>query len=337
VANSKKTSKSGGQQKSIERLTEAEKYKAVVDHIAKMVVNVTLSEFEEEKINKIHLNKSTMEKESEKMIVALDQTLDNIEFILEESTIAMELAQRHEQSNVQQFCFCMLHRLNTAIQGIKPAFGKYVGDHRRYDFTIGITLRAILLDYIIVLNAVEICAQNEHSPAVAKEKLEEFALIALSDAARHTLQYFKTNLQYIPKESLVEMYSSLVKSNPNCFKPYANDGSEPQLINSTPLKTSDLIHRIRNSSHINRKFSKINAYTYYSKYDHFGQMYYHLSKRQLPEEFENMADALAHLPAAVACSVAILCVYHPTDKELEKQAFRVSRYVEKLETTVNKL
>ncbi|HEY1038255.1 MAG TPA: hypothetical protein VGF30_02570 [Bacteroidia bacterium] len=272
-----------------------------------------------------------MAKDSEKMIVTLDQALDNIEFILEESTIAMELAQRHEQSNVQQFCFCMLHRLNTAIQGIKSVFGKYFGDHRRYDFTIGITLRAILLDYIIVLNAVEIYAKNEHSPAVAKEKLEEFAIIALSDAARHTLKYFKTNQQYIPKESLAEMYSSLVKSNPNCFKPYANDGSEPQLINSTPLKISDLIHRIRESTHINRKFSEINAYIYYSKYDHFGQMYYHLSKRQLPEEFENMADAIAHLPVAVACNVALLSIYHPEDKDLEKQATRVGIYSQKVE------
>lgn len=262
----------------------------------------------------------------------LNDILDHFEFTLKESSLAMSIAEKKDNTIIQQFCLCLLHRVNSATEGIKPAFGKYLED-RKFDFVIGITIRAILLDNLIVLNAMEICLKYRNEPETLEKELNEFCLIMLSDTARHTLNYFKANQRYITQDMLANMYKSLVKTNPDCFHTYTNDGTAPELKISKFYRTADLVKNLKQSEHIGYMGKKENPYMYYSKYDHFGQMYYHLAKRQLPEEFYIMEDAISEFPRIVAYSSVLLSALYPEESELSALAERGRKYVQNIDDT----
>lgn len=254
-------------------------------------------------------------KETEQQHVArlLWEIPDHTTIVMEESKAVRDIVRKKEKSIIQAFTRCMLERFHDAMQGVHVLFGKYL-ENRKMDFSLGIVLRSMFLDYLIMLNVFEIILRHGEDSKKRNEELNQFCLQMLSDTAIHTLSYFDANT--IEPEKLNGMYSTLVYFHEECFEPYAHDGSRPVLKIKRSLSQKELVNRLKKSAfpHLARKEDK---YMFYSKYDHFGKMYSALQNRPVPDEFIFMAEGIRELPRSLALMVSLAHIYHQEDKELE--------------------
>jgi hypothetical protein len=216
------------------------------------------------------------------------------------------------------FCLAMLERLRNGTEGVRTLFAQYVANHRKYDFSIGIVLRSMLLDYMIMLNVLEILDRDGLDDEARLAELDNFCLRMLSDSAIHSLNYFEANVDSIPAERLKTMYEAVYQHHPYCFEPYAFDGTKPKLKVQKSFSQKELVNRLKCSMKYKHLSRKEHWYIYYSKYDHFGSMYYSLSWQDLPDQFEHMTIALRELPRSLVLIVAFLTILLPDHESFRK-------------------
>ncbi|MFZ2782877.1 MAG: hypothetical protein WAZ36_00650 [Sediminibacterium sp.] len=260
----------------------------------------------------------------------MNESKTHLAFVSEEAGKGYTYAIKKTESIVQTFAVCMLERLHAGSEAVKLLFEQYVAVHRKFDYSIGILMRSMLLDYMILLNTFDIIHTYEEDPPKMEELLNHFCLTMLSDSAYHALKYFKANVDIIPAEKLKGMYSMLVYLHQECFESYAHDGTEPVLKIKKMISQAQMVNRLKKSTHLSHLSRKEDWYMYYSKYDHFGKMYHGLSKRPLPDEFSNMGLAIRELPRSLALMLTLLAIVFPTDAIIIAQFEKAKLYAEAL-------
>jgi len=257
----------------------------------------------------------------------LMNSVDDLKFLLDESALLLEHFAAIQKSIIKTFTYCALERLNVASISLHTLYGKYLSE-RKYEFSIGIIMRTVYLDYLILLNALEIVFRNNENNNPYEEELSDFCLTMLSDSAIHALKYFDSNK--VPQEKLARMYSLQVHMHEECFEPYAHDGTKPILKKKKSFSQQELVKRLKKSSypHLSRKED---AYMFYSKYDHFGKMYHKISRRPLTAEFIHLGENLRELPRSLALIVVLLRLLAPEDVNLIADAKRVEEYIQKMD------
>ena len=98
-------------------------------------------------------------------------------------------------------------------------------------------------------------------------------------------------------EIRTNMYLNIINTNPNWFQPYNKNGSIPKLKNdfedNTFNNANKIYNRLTNSVHFKEEAKDVyEAYLYYSKYDHFGQMFYELSRQHFLDRFRNVEQVI---------------------------------------------
>lgn len=256
----------------------------------------------------------------------MDST-DHLKFTLDESDLLIKHSNTIPKSIIKTFTYCALERLNVATIALHTLYGKYLNE-RKYEFSIGIIMRTVYLDYLILLNAIEIIFRNNENNNPYEEELSDFCLTMLSDSAIHALKYFDANI--IPQEKLAGMYTLQFHMHEECFEPYSHDGTRPVLKKKKSLSQQELVKRLKKSKypHLSRKED---AYMFYSKYDHFGKMYHEISRRPLTDEFIHMGINLRELPRSLALIVVLFRLLAPEDAVLIEDAKRIEEYIQKME------
>lgn len=263
----------------------------------------------------------------EKMYQTFMDSTDHLKFVLDESDLLLQHSASVPQSIIRTFTYCALERLNVATLSLHTLYGKYLAE-RKYEFSIGIILRTVYLDYLMLLNAFEIVLRNAEINSSYEEELSDFCLTMLSDSAIHALKYFDANT--IPPDKLAGMYSLQVYMHEECFEPYTHDGTRPVLKKKRAFTQQELVKRLKNSKypHLSRKED---AYMFYSKYDHFGKMYHKISRRPLTAEYIHLGINLRELPRSLALTTALFRLLAPEDTVLSEDADRIGKYIQKIE------
>lgn len=267
---------------------------------------------------------------NKKVVEAFERCPEILRIVIDVSEKTLLLARKKEKNMMLIFCISMLERIHAASEGIAVLLKEYSHNHRKFDFSIGIITRSVLLDYLIMLNVIEILHRKNHDPVARQEELETFCLTMLSDSAIHTLKYFKSNLDSIPKERLKGMYSMQVRLHEYCFEPYAHDGSEPILKIKKQFSQQELVKRLKKSKELSHLSRKEDWYMYYSKYDHFGQMYHGISKQSIADEFLNMDLALREFPFSLTLMLMLLQILYKEDESIGKQLSIISHLAQKI-------
>lgn len=233
------------------------------------------------------------------------------------------------------FGVAMIERLQNGTEGLRVLFKEYVHSHHRFDFSIGIVLRSLLLDYMIMLNVLEIM-DRDNTPDVEKIKeMDDFCLRMLSDSAIYALKYFQANSDTLYGEKKKSILAQLVQNHPFCFEPYANDGSIPVLKVNKSYSQAELVKRLKNSEKYKHLSRKEDWYMYYSKYDHFGAMYLSLSAQHIAKQFDNMCSAIRELPYSLILMISYLCSVFPNNELLAKHQAKCLAILQKIEKMEN--
>lgn len=217
----------------------------------------------------------------------------------------------------------MVDRLNASAMALDVLL-KQVEDNNAIEYSCGIMLRTIFLDLIILLNAFSITRNPDNSMV---NELEQFCFDTMGDSVRHTLENLKALYSQHPGNVIKTMYSKLVAENPQFFEPYANDGTYPVLKVMKKYTNKELAKTVKDSAELANYKDIYDAYLFYSKYDHFGQIFHTISKQDFLVRLDRVNKSITYIPFAFIFSITILLIASPS-ADLEKQFFEIKAYIE---------
>ena len=240
----------------------------------------------------------------------------HLKMIIEQCDRTLPIITSKPVTIINTCVICMIERLHAGVLCINPLFSHYLGESR-IQFGLGILLRALHLDYLIMLNVLEIINRNRTNGESGMKELEWYCHTMLSDGAKHTLHLFKH--ADVPDLVRQRLYSDLVKRNPECFKPYANNGTMPELLITDTLSPKQIINKLKSSS-MPWLAAKDHAYQFYSKYDHFTKLFSTISAQDFTREFIHLAEAIRELPRSfgIMLTLALLSTGDQSLTEITK-------------------
>jgi len=192
----------------------------------------------------------------------------------------------------------MLQRLAYSSKAIKKLLADYT-DNPEFDFSIGVLIRPVILDSLIGFNLLAILktclAQNlEHDLTI--EKINIFCNGILSDGLMQTLKYFNQLESYglIASDDLRDMYNQFSVA-------YSDFLEQPEGKNTMPRA------KYRIDSTANNQFRKLavdpelkpmghtlyELYNIYSKYDHFGFLFFEVYNYERDIKEKRMSAAIS--------------------------------------------
>ena len=226
-------------------------------------------------------------------------------------------------SDTHLFCLYIIERLNFSSTGLS-VISKEILSKTQLEYSAGIIIRTVLLDYMILLNAHVIVLDNINDNNKLLVELNKFCSIMLSDSVNHTLKDF--DKIKISKEGLATIYSNIVRMYSDCFEPYNNDGSRPIPKISEYYSPGRLFENLFKSKDFNKFSSVYQGYLFYSKYDHFGKVYYDLLSHDFLARKNKMNESIKLFPRMLLFAVAILVILYPKDDLLIQKLKLIEGY-----------
>lgn len=261
----------------------------------------------------------------------MQKSLDHLDFIIKNSSTTQTYLEGKELDAIKMFCACMLERLNNVSKGVKELLPK-INSIPTLDFSCGLILRSSMLDYLLTIAIYKIIYENERDNIdffTGKERVEEFCHNALSDGLPQTLAFIKAAVEskILTSEKEKEIYNNLKYNYPKFFIEGNNDETGPILKSKKKVNARELFKDIANHPDISDLAFVYDLYVYFSKYDHFGILYYdiirvsHIDKLNLfSKSIELMVNAQAFLHLA-------LRLYSDDDKILIHQSEVSTNYL----------
>ena len=234
-------------------------------------------------------------------------------------------------NSTQFFCIGLLERLTSSSLALKTLLLQ-INANPSLEFACGIILRSALLDTLIVLNLYNILKDNEASNKTEAEKeqiLNDFCNTMLSDGLKNTLEYIKTakDLNLITEQQLKDTFKNFTASHQIFFEPYANDGSMPVLKINKYYSPKELFKKLTNSRNL-KELSKIyDSYLFFSKYDHFGILYYEVSKEKFIDQLERICKGIELFVGTQSILHLALRMYSGNDNFLNEQSNIAAKYL----------
>jgi hypothetical protein len=239
-----------------------------------------------------------------------------------------------EVNELQYFALGMLRRLEHGSISLKILLQNFE-ETPEVEFSSGLIIRALYLDMLISLNLYKIFKENHEKSASeteAKESVSIFCKTFLADGLDQTATYlqqmvsfgFKTN------KELQEAFNSFAKSYPTYFSNHKGDGSKPKSIYPKAAGPSELFKKLASDKQMKYISAIYDSYLYYSKYDHFGILYFetHLSSVQEKAKMINKALRMFIRHAAILYEALDRTTQH--DTLVANEYKKVSEYMLKV-------
>jgi len=251
----------------------------------------------------------------------IEKSIRILDFVISQSDKTNSYFHKQKPDFITQFCLCMIERLNFSSVSLK-ALLKIALENSKVEYSCGIILRSVFLDSIILLNALEITGKTDQGML---SELNKFCFDMLGDSVKHTLVNFKDEYSQESQDTIKNMYSNLVAENLDFFELYANDGTPPVPKDIRKYTNKELVGNIKKSKDFNQRVDLYRAYLYYSKYDHFGHMFYSLSRKDFLIRLDNLNKAIREIPKAFLFAQSML-LFRP-DTFLESQYREVEAFI----------
>ena len=204
----------------------------------------------------------------------------------------------------------------------------------KVEYSCGIIIRSVLLDYLIVLNAHEIYDRNLKNSQNFYLELKDYSIMMLCDTVRKTLEYLESLKNQFTKEDIGKMYINLVAMNPECFEIYNNNGSKPIIKSKEYRSPQKLFNTLMKSKKFKNYRGIYEIYLFYSKYEHFGQMFYGLSRKTPIDQLANIDKAIKEFPRVLLFTVIILETLYGSDNFLKVKYQEIVSFMDEIDKMI---
>ncbi len=253
-------------------------------------------------------------------------TAEILDWLTEECSHISKHFHQAERTNIMFFSLTMLDRLDFSCRSLRVLM-REMEKETKLEYSCGIIIRSVILDYMIVLNAVDILMNNQPD---SRKQLYYFCSSFLADSVDRALGDISVIYSKKPQTDLDKLYANIVGLNPEFFDTYPQDGKRPVLKPEfkKALSPSKLNKQIRDSAHLSSEAGVYEAYQFYSKYDHFGQIFYEQSRKQFLGRAERFEKSVRFFPLLLHYSLFILRDQYSPDPVLDETASGVVSFIE---------
>lgn len=260
----------------------------------------------------------------------MQDIFDHLDFTISHVEKTSQYLNTKQLNSIQFFSATLLERLSKVAKGLKVLLSD-INNNQELEFSCGLILRSSLLDILIVQNLYIILIENGESTKTEVEKEEivkDFCDKMLADGLENTVKYIKAarDVNIINQQQLADTYNNFVKTYSKFFKPYANDGTVPKP-KYTFISPDKLFKNLANTPKL-KELSKIyDSYLFFSKYDHFGVLYYETSRQSYLEKLNRIRRGVELFIGTQAILHLALQMHSGNDIFLNEQSHIAAQYL----------
>lgn len=257
----------------------------------------------------------------------MDKSHLHIEFFDNHIQQTLTYFNNKEVSEIQLFTIGLLQRLKHASTQLRFTL-KNIIQFPELEFSAGIVIRALLLDTLIALNLFKLLNEGEEagfSKSQLRESAKSYCNKMLADGLSTTISYaeLSKSVGFIDEAKLKNSYNNFAISYKDYLEAHAGDGSKPKVKLPKAPTTKELFIKLATVNEL-KEISKIyDSYLYYSKYDHFGILYFDVLNTSLEKKFQQLKISIRILVGHLANLFGILERFSNEDKFIEEQ-FKIS-------------
>jgi hypothetical protein len=159
-------------------------------------------------------------------------------------------------------------------------------EKRNVETSIGLTLRASLLDFMIAVYFGTYELEVNSTKPETQKKFEEVVTSFLCDQIKYTIKHL--DLAY---KSQIIPYSEYSKGLKNFYDKHSvffthfDEKNLSSCLKGKKFSVTDVFNRIHQDKQLKRLSEVYDYYTFYSKYDHFGILTNSMQNMSISEEF----------------------------------------------------
>lgn len=260
----------------------------------------------------------------------MDKLIKHLDFLQESSDKMCQYLSEKKINTIQFFCLGLLRRIDDTTTATKILFG-LLSKNYKYEFSIGIMFRTLLLDTLIGMNLKKLINDSEAqgTDADIEQSVNEFCNVWLSDGLRVTLNYIQDAETYGMRTA--EETAHTFKSLGHTFKPffdnYPNDGTRPALKFKNAPNAKEVFKNLAKTDYLKEAAKIYDSYVYLSKYDHFGSIYYHAINETLENKIKIYANAAETFVAHNALIHVVLARHSQNNNFINKQSRIANDYL----------
>lgn len=261
----------------------------------------------------------------------MQKTIDHLKFINSHCIITERYLNEQSLSLIQYACIGLLERLSSsalALSSLLPS----INEKQNLDFACALILRSSILDYLIVLNMyIHLIEKedNENSIDDDNDPVLAFCVKCLTDGLPQTFSYINAakKVGIISSEKQESIFNNMGISYAIYLEPHPGDGSTPKTKCKQVINARELFIKIADHPDI-KDFAKIyDSYVGYSKYDHFGVLYFDVSRLPHDQKLAQISKAVEHLVGSQSFLHMILRLHSSDDKFLNNQSDIAAEYL----------
>ncbi len=228
--------------------------------------------------------------------------LENLRFISHNAERTSLKLRENAMNPVEMLSAGLFERFHKAAESLIPLIELLI-HNRNLDHGIAIILRSALLDSLIVLNLGK---QEKDSQKMAEkdrnETIYQFCNRCISDGLTNTIDYLvlAQKHDHISDDDLKNAINSIVDKYEFFFEPYLKDGSIPVPKFKRGYGPSQLFEMIASDKSIGDTGRIYDSYLFFSKYDHYGAMYYEVSDLNFESKFKIIFQNIEKLISILA-------------------------------------
>ena len=226
----------------------------------------------------------------------MKDSINHLDFFITQIPLTLNYYDKKDVNSVQFFSLGLLKRLLHASKSLKIVL-ENIYSIPDLDFSAGLTIRAIILDMLIGLNFFKLLKDNlpkKLSDEEMKELTTSFCDKILADGLENTITYLELSqtFGFVDNNKLKETYNNFVRNYGKFLNPHPGDGSKPKVKISRAPSTKDLFKNIASDTEMNNISRIYDLYLFYSKYDHFGVLYFDVESYPLKEKINRIKKAI---------------------------------------------
>lgn len=255
---------------------------------------------------------------------------DHLDFTINHVEKTNQHLNGKQLNSIQFFSATLLERLSKAAKGLKVLLSS-INSNQDLEFSCGIILRSSLLDILIVQNLYKILIENEESTKSEAEKeaiVKDFCDKMLADGLENTVKYIKSakDVNIINQQQLADTYKNFVNNYQKFFEPYANDGTIPKPKYNF-ISPDKLFKQLANTPKLKELAKIYDSYLFFSKYDHFGILYYETSRQSYLEKLNRIRRGVELFIGTQAILHLALRMHSGNDEFLNEQSNAAFQYL----------
>lgn len=235
---------------------------------------------------------------------------EDLDFTIDTSSEVLSLLNGKKlDSSTLTFCVVGIDRLMKSARGLRKLIVDSQNDPH-LEFSAAIVLRSVLSDALIILNAY----------TRKQENVADFCYAALASAVHHLVE----NVRCLTDEEKKLAYNSIVKKYPEYFDKDQTNGKKPTVkfksVRLSELKNEALFKNIKDSDIVNEYSGVYQSYLYYSKYDHFTEIYHDFEESGYEKQILKIVEVSRLLPRLLMYLLHILVRYQLCRKGMNSEA-----------------